>query len=220
MKKFLVALAIAATGMSAQAYDVFDNKDNHAYWGVRVSYELSVPGDVEVDAITKQELYKSSSGVSAGVIYNMPLWKNLYFEPGLNLYYNTLEVNKALVKSEFPSAKSASVREFGFRIPLHIGYHFDVIPSLKLSVFTGPEITMGLSGCNHTDFGDFALTHSAYGHNGSMNRFDMQWRFGVGATFLEHYYGAVSGATGICDHLKGPGSMHTSLFDITIGYNF
>ncbi len=228
MKKYLLAIIIAASALSASAYDIFNSKANRSYIGIRASYELACPGDVKLNSLSKAEIYGNSSGFSASLIYHMPLWKNLFFEPGVSLYYNTYSLNKTLIDMEFdeagatdiPRPDDASVRQFGIRVPLHMGYHFDVIPAVSISIFTGPEISLGISGENHLSFDDFAVTTEAFGSKGDINRFDFKWRFGVGATFLGKYYAALSGAAGICDMQKGPASMRSNLFDITLGYNF
>ncbi len=223
MKKILLTLAVIFGCLNAQAYDIFNNKDNHSYFGVRLSYELSAPSDVTVTNMPdnpKYEYFNPSSGFSAGVIYNMPLWKNLYFEPGLTLYYNTISYKQSLLDN-FSSAndlESSSIRSFGLRIPILVGYHFDVLPSLQLSLFTGPELTLGFTAKQWDTYKDRSVITNAY--DNTANRFDIKWRFGVGAQFLDHYYAAISGAAGMCDQAKGPQSMTVSLFDITLGYNF
>lgn len=235
MKKIILAIIVAATAFgNAKAYDIFNSKANHSYFGIRASYELACPSDIDINAVDKKEIFGNSSGVSLGLIYNMPIWKNLYFEPGITLYYNTYSINKAHVSKELdeysqlvhPSLnqqlalKEASLRQFGFRIPLMLGYHFDLIPSLRLSVFTGPEITLGLYAKNYYTLSGFDVAKEAYGKGGNLNRFDFKWRFGVGATFLDRYYAAISGSAGICDTYKGSYTMHSNIFDITLGYNF
>lgn len=222
-------MAVIFGCLSAHAYDVFDNKDNHSYFGVRLSYELSAPSDVTLTDFAnnpKYDIFAPSSGFSVGVIYNKPLWKNLYFEPGLTLYYNTVAYSDSYINDSFnyidggvfEKTESASIRSFGFRIPLNVGYHFDVLPSLQISLFTGPELTLGLTAKQWKTFKSGSEVTNAY--DGVANRFDIKWRFGVGAQFLDHYYAAISGAAGLCDQAKGPQSMTVGLFDITLGYNF
>lgn len=208
--------------LNAHAYDVFDNKDNHPYFGVRLSYELSAPSDVTKNNYPNQkyEVFSPSSGFSVGVIYNKPLWKNLYFEPGLTLYYNTVAYSDSYIHEIDGGLlpESASIRSFGFRIPLNVGYHFDVLPSLQISLFTGPELTLGLTAKQWITYKSGSEVTNAYDE--VANRFDIKWRFGVGAQFLDHYYAAISGAAGLCDQAKGPQSMTVGIFDITLGYNF
>ncbi|MCM1348209.1 MAG: PorT family protein [Firmicutes bacterium] len=197
-------------------------------WGARVSYELACPGDVKFNKMLKGDVFGNNSGLSFGVVYNMPMFFNLYFEPGLSLYYNTYSMNKDAVNGAFASdpelaglkASSASVRMWGLRLPLNVGYKFTVLPALQLSLFTGPEFCLGLSAKSHLKVSSLTVSESEYGKDGPLNRPDVKWRFGVGATFMDHFYGAVSGAVGMCDQVKDDYKMKSNLFDITVGYNF
>lgn len=228
MKKIAIAALLTAASLTASAQDIFDNPDNHAYFGVRLSYELASPTDVTTGNYLKIDMLDASSGFAVSGVYNMPVWKNLYFEPGLTVSYNTVAYNKTfvndLLEDELNVAgiriDNASVRRWAFRIPMIVGYHFDFTPDVRVSLFTGPEFELGLSAKAHIKSGDMTLTQGAYGKDKMLNRCDVKWRFGVGATFMDHYYAAVSGAAGICDMAQGPEKMRINLFDISLGYNF
>lgn len=242
MKRKLLTLAIAAVAaLTATAQDIFDNPNNRPYFGVRASYELACPTNISYagNKIESTSL-GNGSGFNLGVIYNLPMWKNLYFEPGVSLYYNTWSINKGFALDVLEheheilvdKVNSASVRRWGLRIPLHIGYHFDFTPDIKVSVFTGPELELSLSGSVNYGVKHASVTGDAFGDEGNFNRPDFKWRFGVGATFMDHYYVAVSGAVGICDmvkkypyiyegnYTKREAEMRSNVFDLTIGYNF
>ncbi|MDE6100362.1 MAG: hypothetical protein K2G01_04900 [Paramuribaculum sp.] len=198
-----------------------------SFWGVRLSYELAAPGDVNLKNGYKMDLYGNGSGFSAGAVYHIPVFYNFYFEPGAQFYYNTYSLNRTLVDDSLDDdagsvvkSTGASARMWGVRIPVIGGYRFDLFPGFDISVFTGPEFNLGLSAKNHVSVGSFSASSSAYGDDGTLNRADIKWRFGVGVTFCSHVYGAVSGAIGMCDMSRGRSTMHSNLFDITLGYNF
>lgn len=244
MKKSIIAfltLALAAIGANAQ--DIFDNPANRSFFGIRLSYELACPGDVKIpDTPLKSEIFGNGSGFSVEAIYNIPLWKNLYFQPGAGIYYNTYSINKNWaadlledrLEMSDPNIKSASARQWGIRIPLHVGYNFDFTPDIRVAFFTGPEVNISFKGNTHYGIGKTNITEPLFGKDGYLNRADIKWRFGVGATFSDHYYIAVSGAVGMCDMFRDPKqtdettgitekvnlNMHSNLFDITLGYNF
>lgn len=234
MKKALISLFIAASVFSAKAQDIFNNPDNRAFFGVRASYELACPGDVSFPgSTTKMDLLNNSSGFNAGVIYNLPLWKNLYFEPGVAIYYNTWAIDKLTISDGLEQTPtSASVRQWGVRIPINVGYHFDFTPEINVSVFTGPEVNLSFKGNVHMGVDKYNVTSPAFGDDGYFNRSDIKWRIGAGVTFLDHYYVAISGAVGMCDLMrdyttdidgiatKVSPKMHSNVFDITFGYNF
>lgn len=242
MKKSIIALvtmALSATATNAQ--DIFDNPDNHSYFGVRLSYELACPGDYSLsDSPLKYDLFGNGSGFSVEGIYNMPIWKNLYFQPGVGIFYNTYSINKSVVPDIFDDVvdpddniKGASTRQWGFRIPLHVGYNFDFTPDIRVTFFTGPEVNISFKGKRHCSVSEYSVEGPLFGNSGLLNRADIKWRFGVGATLSDHYYVAVSGAVGMCDiardhkytnesgiTVKNKYEMHGNLFDITLGYNF
>ena len=52
-----------------------------SFLGVRVGLDIS-------SAANGGGYYSNKAGFSAGAVYNIPLWRNLYFEPGLSVFYN------------------------------------------------------------------------------------------------------------------------------------
>lgn len=225
MKKLFLAIVVALSILPAGAQDVFDaGSANHPYFGLRVSFESPVPCDMKVSnnhTTISQSLFKTGAGFDAGAVYNIPLWKNLFFEPGLSIFYNAMGIKDL----EFPypdSEVNASVRTFGFRIPFEFGYRFDLAPC-SLYAFTGPELEVGLVGRMHTTvkyMGEKESdSESIYGDG--YRRFDIGWKFGVGVS-VDNYYLALSGNVGMINRISdGDGvSYRQNLFQLTLGYNF
>ncbi|MBD5255549.1 MAG: PorT family protein [Barnesiella sp.] len=232
LRKLTTAILLATAATSFAQEEIFDNPDNRAGFGVRLSYELACPGDVKTTGgLLKIPMFGNSSGFSAGAVYNVPVWKNFYFEPGASIYYNTFSVNRDIY---YPDANSASVRQWGLRIPLNFGYRFDFTPDIAVSIFTGPEFNLSFKGNVHMSVDKYNVTSPAFGSEGMLNRSDIKWRIGAAVTLLDHYYIAVSGALGLCDNMRDdvvaageaglpievPLKMHSNLFSITLGYNF
>lgn len=229
MNRIIISLAmLLGVFAGGAAQSVTNNPYNKAHWGVRLSYELACPGDVKFSDVMKGEFYGNSSGVSFGAVYNLPVIYNFYFEPGITIAYNTYSINRSLIDGildDSPelsglTSSAASVRMWHVRVPLIGGYRFDVLPNIGISVFTGPELSLGLKATNHIKLASLTATDSAYGDEGNLNRPDVKWRFGAGITINHHFYGSISGAVGLCDQAKDTPKMHSGLFDITVGYNF
>ena len=169
--KFLALGSVVAASLSASAAStyLFDNPDNIAHFGARVSVDIS-------SAANGGGFYSNQAGFSVGGIYNIPLFMNLYFEPGLSVFYNTIGANQwdtftqkvpqldgagqpvvgpggeAVTDDvEVPYQIDGSIRNFGFRIPLNVGYHFDFTEDVKVHVFTGPQINLSLVARYHQD---------------------------------------------------------------------
>lgn len=238
MKKtlLLAAAALFTLGASAQTY-LLSNPDNHSYFGVRASYNLSIPGKVKADIGNGAETYKArvlgkGSGFSIGAIYNQPLVANLYIEPGVTLAYTTESFHQG--HGDFPEfhdklMKHSSQRKFSVEVPVQFGYHFDFTPDISLSVSTGPVLKLGLVNDYYFTTEEIAgqkihKSGSVYGENGYMRRVDCAWRFGVGFNIAQHYYVGINGDLGLANMLKdtndGSVTLHENAFNVTLGYNF
>ena len=87
---------LCAIGASAQYSYMFNNPENHSYLGVRASLDIS-------SASNGGGNYSNQAGFSAGMIYNIPLFANLYFEPGLSVFYDTFGTARmGFVESDRP----------------------------------------------------------------------------------------------------------------------
>ncbi len=247
-KKIVSALAAAAImaiyATPAKAQDIFDSGDMRPHFGARLSLDISnVAGNIdnyfEENAIP--DLTNSGAGFTVMGVYNIPLYKNLYFEPGLGIYYNTVGLNGTHYdfrpnpeQPESPIgvadyAIDGSVRNWGFRIPMLAGYHFDFTDNMRVSVFTGPQINIGFYQKMVYDVhyigdsgvpADEHVSASCYGHG--FRRFDMQWVFGAGYHY-GRYSVAISGGVGMTNLVDGQFSGYKArrnTFSITLGYDF
>lgn len=190
MKKFLLALvAICAVfGVSAQ-------RSSQSYLGIRAGVDVACPTP---DRMT------NGAGFNAGIIYNIPIYKMVYFEPGLSLYYDTYGIKH----------EDGSFRNWGFRIPLDFGLRVGLTRGIYLTPYTGPELNIGISNSWHHD----NISVGQYGDDGGMHRFDIAWNFGVGLNYDRFYFG-VGGAIGMCNLAK-EGKMHMNRVSFNLGYNF
>lgn len=238
VKNILAAalLITSAASLSAESL-IVNNPENKPYFGARVAIDIS-------SASNGGGYYSSKPGFALGGIYNIPLWKNLYFEPGLMLFYDvfgttyfdteTLQIPDEAVEGGYRDQEvlyqvDGSVRNMGFRVPLNFGYHLDFAEDLKVSVFTGPQINFGFLARYHENgytlpSGRKVDDHSvsAFGTRG-FKHFDAQWNFGVGLDYGQ-YIVALSGSVGMTTlrDAYGPFSrkMRRNTFAITLGYNF
>ena len=227
MKKLLqTTLTLGAVAISSAAQDrIFNNPDNKAYFGIRLAGELTCPGDLSQDGFGI-EAFRKGGGVEFGGIYNLPLVANLYLEPGLKLFYNSYS-SKDIFEFDYDSYSSDyddvnfSIRKFGLRVPVMLGYHFDFTDNVKVSVFTGPELEFGLSGKQHWSEDGDSESESIYGEDGGYNRVDLTWGFGAGVNFNKFYVG-VSGNVGMLNMLKDSDGVtfHENRAALTLGYNF
>lgn len=230
MKKLLIsALVLLGLAAPAKAQDyLFDNPDNHSYLGARLGFDI-------MSLRNQSEIYSNSGGLHMGVVYNMPVWKNLYFEPGVSIFYNRANIKAGntgtyvVSGNQIVSGRSnGNISNWGFRIPLNIGFHFDITDNVRIAPFTGPVINVNFSSKTNYEFDNPENPSLNY------NSLDLGWDFGVGVTY-QRYYLAVEGTAGLTKYVKndpysilvdgGKGGTYylggrRNLFTITLGYNF
>lgn len=234
MKKTVLILTtvLASCLFSATAQDIlFDSPDNHPYLGVRLGLDISCPTDMKYTntggsgATLSIPMFDNGAGFDIGAVYNIPLWKNLYFEPGLSLYYNTMGVDLSIIDDDNMNSKvSASVRRFGFRVPFVAGYKAD-FSMFSLSAFTGPVLSIPIIGREYAvlEQGKVKETYNEnlYGGHSDYRRVDLGWKIGVGATF-ENFVLQLSGTIGMLNMMKSDfgAKYRDNNVALTLGYNF
>lgn len=142
------SLAAGILPLSAQS-TVVDNPDNRSYFGLRASFDLACPTDVDIKDLDgyNGSTHDPGAGVSLGAMFHLPIVANFYFEPELDIYYNTYRLKTVWGVEGYPQTNvSGSTRKFGARLPLQLGYHFDFSPKVSLAVFTGPELDVAFWG--------------------------------------------------------------------------
>lgn len=218
-------VALTAVGASAQS-TVFDNPGNRARFGARVSLDVTCPGSISSDNGVKLDMFGGKAGISFGAVYQLPLVANLYVEPGAMFYYDVTSVDTSvysdLMDPEFAGMKSdMSLREFGLRVPVVVGYHFD-FEQFVFKVFTGPQFDMGFRGRQHVTMKDGNVTVSeSEGMYDMYNRLNVLWRLGAGIE-IDNIDIELAGAFGMRNMVDVPGKVEwkRSLFQLTLGYNF
>lgn len=244
-KSFLASILLVsacAFATKAEPSYFFDNPDNSAHLGVRFGLDFT-------SAANGDAMYSSKVGFSLGAVYNIPLAMNFYFEPGVGVfynpfgktlveYYNTGTTNAEGQDILLPYQVDGSIRNFGFRIPLRVGYHFDFSPDLSIHVLTGPQIDLSLMARYHRNAvqlppdGDTlkAEGQSIFG-TGGFHHVDLSWYIGVGMTYGK-YYIDLGGSLGMTHMLskstitsgpytvRFPSDIRRNIFTITLGYNF
>lgn len=208
-KKLIISVFVLIAAMTASA--------GTPYFGARLSMDVTVPSHSKGN-------YKTGSGFSVGAIYNLPVYKQFYFEPGLMFFYNTMGVKPFEINDHL---YDGSVRNLGLRLPLNVGYDFDVLDNLTIGFFTGPWLNFNITAREHTlpDFEGPEPTSSENLFDRGWKRFDLQWGFGLKVRFAGHYYLGLSGGLGLTPLARygsdnKPFKMYRNSFGVALGYNF
>lgn len=202
MKRFVSFALLAAVlciGTRAAAQDEADDDDTRPMWGVKASFDINIPGKFHGDA-GSVTMFRHGFGGALGAVYNIYLGHNFYLEPGASLFYDTYSY-KGVVFGSYegvPGETDPAVYKFGVRIPVVVGYSFNVAERFSMSVFTGPELSYALAGDikikdrAELDLNDLHL----FGKNGTQRRADCAWKVGAGFP-VDGWFVSVEGAFGL-----------------------
>ena len=170
------------------SYNTAENRDA---FGVRAGIEItSTSGD--------DDNYSNGVGGSIGAVYTKYLYRDFYIEPGAYLYYDTFGQNITATSepADVPVEVDGSIRNFGFRVPVNVGYRLSLTDDMGLKFFTGPQMNVSLVARSH--FNDEEGVEkiddeSILGKKG-FKRFDLQWNFGVGLDYNRWFVGITASA--------------------------
>lgn len=219
MKKTLIGLLSLAAAFTAAAqdseYTIYNNPDNAPFFGARIGVDItSTSGN--------DGIYNNGAGVTLGAVYNIPLWQNLYFEPGLSFFYDTFGMEIISGDDNYNNAYmiDGSIRNFGFRIPMLFGYFFDFTDDVRIAPFTGPQLNANITAKEHWNNPVDPIPNQSIFGEGGFKRLDIQWVIGVGVTY-QKYYVALSGGLGMTKarSLKYDNFRRNNI-NISVGYNF
>lgn len=209
-KKIMIALAVVLAPSFIYA-------QSRPYFGVRASFDVTHPSGAN-DGIN------NGSGFTFTGIYNLPISRNAYFEPGVGVFYNTMGINPIEYENGY---FDGSIRNAGIRVPLNVGYRVELFNGFELAGFTGPIFNFNLATNTHLNpnFQTWDPVEMPSMFDYGWHHFDAQWGFGVSATFQQQYYIAISGGIGMSSMatFKTPDSkdrLRRNSISISVGYNF
>lgn len=210
MKNSLIALAaIALTGTAFSPAASAANPDMNGYLGFRASV------DVTASAGQAANTFGNGPGFSVGAIYNLPLTGAFYLEPGASLFYNTFDVNEVKDNSHGANTINGSIRNWGVRVPVNLGFRLTLTDDIAFSLFTGPVVNFNMSADKYLDGPGVDILGKYY------RNADLQWNYGVGLNYAHSYYVSVAGYGGLTRVYKSPiDHFRRNMCSVTIGYNF
>lgn len=220
MRKITTAL-MAITVAGAMAAETTDASGG-VQWGIKAAFDINIPGNWHANG-SSVKMYKSGCGFTLGGVCNIPLRGNFYLEPGLSFFYDTYAYDDLRVMGDDLQAiqTDPSLYKVGLRLPVVVGYDFNISDRLTMTVFTGPELSYALGGEvrlkdeENLDFFDKSL----FGEN-AQRRFDCAWKIGFGLFPTDNFLISIDGAIGMTDLQKSAVSFRENRMSIGATYFF
>lgn len=223
MKRILISLAICLWTIVAFAENsesqLLPSDRNH--WTITMVSDFSIPGKWKL-AGGSCKMFKPGIGVSFGADYMWLISNNFFFEPGARFFIDSYNYDSIIIGDgtlDEPSrVYDPPVRKIGFRIPLTVGYKFDIFKTGSLFLSTGPEPIIGISARTEVDVDQKDIFEENM-YKGLMRRFDVAWDIRAAAT-INNLRVDLTGAFGLLDIIKAEAKMHEYRFSVGIGYMF
>lgn len=211
MKKLLstfLSILLAASIQAAAQVNPLDNPNNKSHLGVRAGLDVT-------SLQSASNLFETRIGFQAGVVYDMPIWKNLFFEPGVSVFYNGAGIKDVVYIPDY-ALKGGSIKNWGLRIPMNLGYRFDLTPNIGVVFLTGPQLNLNLSS-------KYSFTSQLPDDfDIHFKSFDMGWNFGVGFLYKRVWLG-INGLVGITHYIEKEADFYyarRNVVSVSVGYNF
>lgn len=209
----IITIAVWAMASPARGLDI--------QYGARAGFEITMPDG-------SHNIYKTGSGFQAGGIARIALPKSFYVEPGLYIYYTSMDARYLTVlDGEYPYEGQA--KTYGLRIPVNIGYSLEVGQLWAVNFGTGPYMNINLRARQSYE-PNFSAPERV--PKGSTDLFNHGWRHveagwgvGVSVTYARHYELGVCAGFNFTPMAKIDANgkeykVHRNMIAITLGYNF
>ncbi|MDE5871650.1 MAG: PorT family protein [Muribaculaceae bacterium] len=203
MRKTIILLLTLISGLPALA---------EGLWGAKASLDFNVPGKWHVDDFST-ELYRSGLGFSLGGVYSRYFNDNVFLEPSLSFFYDTYSCDFIINEH---SDITPGVYKVGLRLPLVVGYTFDITDEFSLSVFTGPELDYAFAGgyrIKDKSFDDDL--GPLLGSDGVQHSLSCAWKGGIGFPFSA-WRVDFEAALGLTDIIRHSPSCKENRFSISL----
>lgn len=184
-------------------------------WGAKMSVDFNVPGKWHSPDLSIK-MYRSGFGASLGGVYTDYFNDSFFLEPSLSLFYDTYSCYELYLDGSSTLDKDPGIYKVGLRLPVVIGYTFDITDALSLSVFTGPELDYAFAGGYRykSKAFDGALGH-LLGSDGTQHRLSCAWKGGLGFPFSD-WRVDFEAAIGITDIIRDIPSCHENRFSLSL----
>lgn len=209
MRKTIILLLLAIVPYAASAQGI---------WGAKASLDFNVPGKWKIgDASFK--MYDSGFGFSVGGVYSHYFTDNFFVEPSLSIFYDTYSGDFTIMEEVGTKEVVPGIYKVGLRLPVVIGYTFDITDEFAISVFTGPELNYAFAGGYRwkdkslkEQLADMKLFGS---DDGMQRRLSCSWKGGIGFPYSD-WRVDIEAAVGVTDIIQGPASVKENRFTVSL----
>ena len=200
-----------------------DFNDSRVMWGIRGAVDINLPSKWHAKDVS-YDMFKQGLGGNLGAVCNIYLAHDFYLEPGLSVFYDTYSYDEFVVEADASINFNSRIHKLGFRLPIVMGYAFDVLDIFSMNVYTGPELSYVFSGGLDDKYkgvlsDEDYQTFQPFGKYGLHRRVDCAWKIGIGIP-TEYATINIEAALGLTDICKGDISFTENRLAIGLTHYF
>lgn len=145
-------------------------------WGIKATLNAELPTKWYGEHKSVR-MFNNGIGFTIGVLTDISLGKNFYFEPNISLFMSQYRYDLII---QYNNTENPKLSKYGIEIPAVFGYNLKFNDKCILKIFTGPQIRYACTGKigmkdnqQREEYEDLLLWSSN-------RRFDFSWKLGIG----------------------------------------
>lgn len=181
----------------------FSTINSFAQWNAK--------GGIDFSTLSSFNGVKSQTGFHLGIVYDIPISKKMYFQPGLLLTTNGFKFDKT------ESVKDANISMYALEVPLICSFRPRISNTMKLIADFGLYARYGLWGTKKYVFTDSSTTRTT--PFDAYNRLDVGLNLGLGLSYKQL---SLTGSyqIGFTNAEKEIANFKHQKYRMSVGYSF
>ena len=185
-----IACACGAGAQSIAESELLNQNPTRSGVSTHLAFELTTPTG-------SHGRWTTGGGATLSVAYTHYFTPRWFISPAVAAFYSTMGTDFI---PDYDHVYEGTLKNYGARIPVHVGYRMQLPYDFSLSVATGPQLNVSIYAKEHPS-PDFEAPDiepdpiNLFGRG--FHRLDMQWGFFAGLTYKDHYCLGLSGGIGL-----------------------
>lgn len=175
---FVAIILVSCACHSFASNDELPKGSKVVYFEPVVGAEILMPGDMTTMGYGVTT-FNTGGGWHFGCHYDLRVNKHIFISPGTIIYYNSFSMKDKLAQSVDKNVEHVWYERWGLRIPVHFGYRWSILDDKGLSLFTGPELQVGIAGYEMSKYEGIKYKQSLYSDDIGFRRIGTNWIAGI-----------------------------------------
>lgn len=216
MFRSLLVLSAMIIGLTASARDDNDS----AHFGARAAFDYT-------NTTSYNNVVHWGPGFAVGASYYAPFGKIAYFNMSLMFFNDTFKYDGYTGEDATLAHLDGTLSMLGLKLPLQLGLKYYESSSVRMSVYTGPQLCYNLSMRSKYTSVRSAGGPEHFAKTINSNGMDLAWTIGLAADIKKHWHVHAEYSLGFIDftsvndiEIGKVGNLKRQELSVGVGYNF